>query len=1050
MPTFTATINGVRFNAPTKSNLVKKIRTAGYNFRPAKLEKIIKKTVTPLYLEEKDTNDIFKVTNRTSIPLLKREFNMTDKQAKQIKTGIRLNKPVNTAGDYKLVSKIARDESPTFSLIVHLDIPLWIDSVGTIWREKTFIFNDPDNFDPEIGILTESDLDNEIGAQVRAYVDLIPNAYLSEEVPIEIPNLTRHKVIVKIKSIKTLAKLEFKNMKLREDEFLTIFNESLEMYKPPENVNCVRGYVKEKTKISMKSLLKFGNEEGVSIDEYNKICKRYGIKFKCFDTTGQLISETTPEKKYARKYANMTIMTTNNHIYPIKNKEFAKKSKPVYNKQIVECGDDLKNELLDYLGTGRMPLKIKAKSNAADILYFETVERIYLSNADYLPIKAMCKKMGFAENIPYDISRFSIANFLMPYYTKENITSVWMNSNDFKKTAFNYYNADQLNDTTPLDNKEIYDGDNIITTSTTFVNCYLKDINEKFNEYCGDILTIDKNRCYGYCLTQLPFLISVDYRIHKKITNFDIIVDHYLYIAVPKESTILMPTTATYIGYHIKYCQKYNVEFVIKEGIETKKHDNYLKQLVLDIYKYCDDDQLAKDIVNFMYGKMYKDGGIKDDYYEVLKVCNKDEAQRTEGYEVSLNDEYSLFYKVKSPSPKLCTMKPISLQILDYSKVVMFEKMLELNLRNEDVIKIGTDSISFRKNASSPIKGIGKTVNDWKYETFKPMTKTINVVNVPCPSFSNAVYQPGQITRLVTGNAGNGKTYNIINTLIPSLMTSFIVLTPTHAAIKEYKKNVINSKVIQSYFWSNSIPTEKSVIIDEIGLVTQGDWNTILKCAMAGKDIYAYGDFTQLLPYGSVKQADNKLLIDCIFREKTILKGNHRNDFTEKYYNTLRNSRNKQYLEIQVNKHSTNWKDAEHIICYKNETVEKYNKMKLDHLGYKFGDVGSKILLRSNDLHDKGIYNKFLFTVKDIKNDIYTLDNNTTITKKQLESNFKPGYAMTLYCIQGDSIKSYHYPTEDNQFINSRSAYTLISRLKTDKIIKPKIKKKSNLTITIQ
>jgi hypothetical protein len=76
---------------------------------------------------------------------------------------------------------------------------------------------------------------------------------------------------------------------------------------------------------------------------------------------------------------------------------------------------------------------------------------------------------------------------------------------------------------------------------------------------------------------------------------------------------------------------------------------------------------------------------------------------------------------------------------------------------------------------------------------------------------------------------------------------------------------------------------------------------------------------------------------------------------------------------------------------------------------------------------------------------------------KELNKHFKSGYAVTAHFMQGKSIKSYHYPEIDDMFINGRSAYTIISRLKTKVHARPKIpddrkdkkKKRSGLVIKL-
>ena len=84
-------------------------------------------------------------------------------------------------------------------------------------------------------------------------------------------------------------------------------------------------------------------------------------------------------------------------------------------------------------------------------------------------------------------------------------------------------------------------------------------------------------------------------------------------------------------------------------------------------------------------------------------------------------------------------------------------------------------------------------------------------------------------------------------------------------------------------------------------------------------------------------------------------------------------------------------------------------------------------------MREKEIYNKYRFTVAGKNTEGVLIKDDTKTYNIDMESfnnNFQPAYALTLYCIQGESIPSYHYPSEDNYFVNGRSAYTLISRLK--------------------
>ena len=123
------------------------------------------------------------------------------------------------------------------------------------------------------------------------------------------------------------------------------------------------------------------------------------------------------------------------------------------------------------------------------------------------------------------------------------------------------------------------------------------------------------------------------------------------------------------------------------------------------------------------------------------------------------------------------------------------------------------------------------------------------------------------------------------------------------------------------------------------------------------------------------------------------------------------------------------------IVCYKNETRKKYNKLMCNKLKIKFlYSKNAQIILITNNLKDKEIYNKFTYTVINNNNPDYIRISDgiqeINLTKEEIENNFDFSYARTLYSVQGETLNSFYYPDEDLYFLNGRTTYTLISRLK--------------------
>ena len=218
-------------------------------------------------------------------------------------------------------------------------------------------------------------------------------------------------------------------------------------------------------------------------------------------------------------------------------------------------------------------------------------------------------------------------------------------------------------------------------------------------------------------------------------------------------------------------------------------------------------------------------------------------------------------------------------------------------------------------------------------------------------------------------------------------------------------------------------------------MIDKSSWNLIFKCHLLDKNIIGYGDKKQLLPVGSDKDLFHQNFIKRIFYLTDNMDTNYRNDFTKSYYDSLIKSTNKQYLIDECLKYNTDYKTASVIIAYRNSTRELYNQKmcELHNIKSKI-DINAELICITNNLRDYNIYNKFCLKVIGREDDYIILTDGDIIIKlkeHQINKNFDYSYCRTLYSVQGESLESYHYCEEDKYFINPRSAYTLISRLKT-------------------
>lgn len=918
--------------------------------------------------------DVFKF-NIADNPLFLQDFNVRRISNKK------LLKP-----KYKIKSNLIANEleNNLVNIIVVVSFEFRI-SVEEVLRRRRFNIS-----------TTVDNINQAVQEKVEDYVLTIDNSII-DSIEIDFDNMS-------ISSSYSNQELELVNNKLREAVPLELFYENVDknIYK-----DCVRDYLKNKyKKISPKSIDKLGDNNGVSTTELKQFCMKYRIKLIAFDVDGNVIEKHIPEKRN-KTYSNLIYIAHNEHLYPLKNK-FLHSIKSVKNVIV----DNATDKLIEFLYEGKEPHNVKTRTsmysdNDSFISSFQFKDTTYIQNKEYNKCYDILKKFGIEEKIHPMISLKNIGsiieNLYASSYSEGSIESFFPQHSKFKKGGFNY-----------------------------------NSIRDSYE----NVATIDKNKCYSYCLKSLPFLISLDYRQskiieHNKYLSYEDITKHHLYIIKPKQSSILIPDTNAYSGDHLIFCLQQGMKLYCLEEITTIKHENYLSQFIHDIYQKLDNDD-AKFIINVFIGKFEKQDEAR--FFKSTRLCNKQEARTLSGYKTPIKDTGYYIVEEEDVSYNITNRKPISIQIKDYSRAVLYNKMIELNIKQKDIIKIKTDSISFidRKNIIRTIN-LNDNYMGWKQEEFEePKTNNKSNYDNGELSFKLDKINTNQKTYYYNCYAGVGKTYKIINDIIPKLNNDYIVLTPSHSTLLEYRNNEYICDVIQKYEYSKTIPEQKNIIIDECFLCSKQAHNIIYKCILSGKNLFIFGDDKQLLPPREDEQFNNIHFYNSFFNKHKQLKTNRRNNFSIDYYDKLINDNYNNYKEVKKHQEK-DYKKADTIICYRNETRQKYNNLMLRHLKFKDKfQIGVKLICKSNSLRDYNIYNNFEFMITDKHYDvekktyIYTLDFGIKLNHKSLDKYFEPAYAKTAYGVQGKSIKSYHYAIEDKNFLknNNRLSYTIISRLK--------------------
>ena len=759
-------------------------------------------------------------------------------------------------------------------------------------------------------------------------------------------------------------------------------------------------------------------KKGVKIGAFINFCKDNDIGYNIYSEQNRILFSFTGENGV------ITCMIFNNHIYPINGGKPRRTSKKQIKKIIVSESESLKI-LKEMFDKKILPHGMKLKhGNKKSNIYVSPInykDKKIICNDEYEQCLHILKKMGYAVYIYDDIKITSIPNLLEKILKTPNITSFIPEKDIFKTAPLLWKTSNKIKPT------------RVITKNGKEITQWLR--------------TIDKNKCYTYSLYKLPYLIVFDYRKHKININPKNINDSYLYVVRPKKWSIYMPKTKIYAGYHLLKCIEKGIEFELLEEMETERKPNYFRQIIKLMFKNMSNDEF-KFSMNVFIGNMERSASATD-VFNYTSICNNESSKTNSGFCHKVG-EMNLFYNSTKKYLHVRDRLPISIQIKDMSRMIVCDKIIEMNLADDDIVQINTDSISYYGELP---KGLTPTeIGAWKTIEFKELgdiddfyDEEINVTNIINTNDKKRI--------LHSQYAGSGKTYYIINYLVPRLLKegkSFIILTPTHETLDEYRRNNINCQIIQKYSLSNTIPEEDYIIIDEIGFIDSACHDVLYNINAAGKEFECFGDFNQLPPVAEKIElpSNQPHYLRYMFNEVCTNFVNYRNNFTKEYYDKLIN--NELDLVSEVHKWSCKkMTNAEYILCFNcNKNPKKpekiptktiYNNLMLKKLGFKeWNEVGAKIICKTNKLIYKKIYHNKHFEILEIDDaediTIYTLVDSANkrfvINEIELFKNFESGYALNIHQAQGMTLKSYYWASDDDKFINSNIAYTIISRLK--------------------
>lgn len=808
--------------------------------------------------------------------------------------------------------------------------------------------------------------------------------------------LCREDVLKLYAGVGNIENITITDIKVYENQVggsqLALANMKLKLSKPPvlkmfdnidytERKHCVRDLMYE---YYGKKYVAKNFENMDTIEDVRKWCEARKIKLLAYDILGNIVASNYPDKKNKNK--TLLALVYHNHLYPLTSKYLSKVKPLAFNdNEIVLEREEFNAELLNIIQCGNVPANIVMKSD--EIVKFDYENNIYICNPNFNDCKKILKQFGLYDKITPTISFTSTAIKIQDLYLKENIDSFLPQSNRFLKGGYNYFTED---------------------------DALLEEQN---------IITIDANKFYPSCLKELEYLAKVDF-LDNDLEDNNTLEPNFMYLVKPKQHSILLPNTNIYLSDHLEFCKSEGIAFEILEKVKITKFKNYYTDMIKELQKKVTPLEFKK-LMNCLIGCFELDG--KTEHTQFLKFVNEDEKNRSDGYFKKYDDDLYINFSTK-PRIKTHSKKLIAVQVKDLSRRKLYLKMRQLKINESNLIKIKTDSITYI-GTNKP--KLGKALGMWKEEEVNLEKFKMDYLDTEHESIV-----PFCLNNNVLNNsyAGAGKTYDIINKVIPNLKKSFLILTPSHSSLKEYNKLKLNCNVIQKYTYNDIEIEEDIIIVDEIGMCDYAAMKNLYKWSMLGKKIIAYGDFKQLLPVGRLTPLNTKLYTECVFAVQNTIDTNYRNDFTREFYDQCINGNvDKEELRTKY----LNDSNSDNVCCYTNEGCDKYNKIVSERLGFSsMFEVGAKLICNTNKLRKYDIYNKFTFTVEKVEGDMITLDNGVTLhkdefLKKEGDKTFISfGYARTLHSYQGESVKNLYYPQEELKYCNDRMFYTLISRLK--------------------
>ena len=881
----------------------------------------------------------------------------------------------------------------------------------------------------------------------------------------------------------------FIEKKKKYAELVNLFNEKIEAVNNPSDVNCVIFYFnwlyeKKKRKVYKDICNELKNVEKqrktVYLSDLKTILKKYEITIYIY-SIGEYLEFEQYNVNYTEKSKceHIILYVEDNHLYVVKSMKhknhLTRKSIKDYDTALVK--NVLSIEPLKMLNSIVLGFDLDSNTNEIKFLMYDNDKELLTNNDNVKITNKFIKKLGYDKKVLFSSSN----NFINKIIDKYNINT------------FSIFPFQTNNDVLIYKNNEIIQSKN----DETLANI---DKNKCFSNALYD------------CPFIPIFNIFTDIK-REYITN-EPIRNHWLYFIEISKPNEIYYNNGFKFGYfinqvgglsHIKI--KYVLECDTLKDSENNNINPY-SVMISDLYGLAetkDEINFIKDSINKFIGKMmnpektniqyknnlkcstindlkllfkndiekhnlenknnhFDDGIIEENkqneniyYDDVLKVMtlNCDIGYVQDAYDENMYWHWNI--KEKTNRTMGQDNKPLHILIRDVAQLYILKMINMLKIKNSDIIEINTDCVYIQNSNNYDLTKVNVDPNDFKawkiVKGYKPeQIQNFNLIVNNNEIENNGYFyeQNGNKYNFNLEYAGGGKTYRIKEQIKKKTEQnkkySYVILSSFNDFITEYRKDGLNAYTIAHYIYHNKEIKESNIYVDEFGICSMNE--ILYMFRHCHKTFNLYGDLAQLCPVKSKKI--NVEFLKSIATDYNTTWTNKRNTFTKEFYDELIGEKDIKKINQIVNTYNSPLKQADKIIAFYNDTVDKYNNLMLSEYNKNFNenqiDIDIPIINTENNLTVKkygseefeSIYNRHSFKIinkNEETNEYIIFDdiNKYIVNKETILKYFKLGYCITLYASQGKTFNKIHYVRDelDRKALTKEGAlYTLISRLK--------------------